>query len=342
MTRRSRILVDVLLVYIFTIGLIKLFYEVRTISFIQQYLWTAAMLLQVYVPAYILHKRHLPLAIVGFHTKQWQTSVKWWLTASLLILTPSILGHHLWQTYNHRQLRTSSHAHLQFPRWLKGKPHRPPLKNEVQIFVPHRRPTLTIRWDRPIDGELVSDGEIRVVGGGQWVQGYAIGPHIKFSGALKGEPLRVQVDGSRLTIQLTRAGKAIPLKNVRGGPQRTKLTQRTLFKDLGWLWHLLLIQVLMVALPEEFFYRGYLQTRLEALWPSSYVRGLPISYANLVVSILFAFTHFLIGHQVYRLGVFFPSLLFGMMRQKTGSLLAPVLFHATANILMKLLEVWYH
>jgi membrane protease YdiL (CAAX protease family) len=32
---------------------------------------------------------------------------------------------------------------------------------------------------------------------------------------------------------------------------------------------------------------------------------------------------------------------FGALRHRTGSLLAPILFHACSNIFVKLLELWY-
>lgn len=342
MTRRARLLLEAIGVYVATIGLLKLLYELRFVPLFQQYLWTAAMLLQVYVPAWILHRRNQPLSTFGLHTKHWDDSLKLWFWICLAILPPSIIGHHLWQSYNNRHIEEKTNPYAQFPTWLRGAP--PPAKDrdEVQIYTPSRHPTLLIRWQDAVKGTLVSDGLIRAVGGAQWVHGTTKeGKILAFSGARNGAPLRLQVYGRNVSIRLKRHQQDVARQDIRYGPQRHILSKHFLLRDFNWIWHLIIIQVLMVALPEEFFYRGFLLTRLDSVWPVKHVFGIPISLGNLVTSVLFALTHFLIGHQVYRLGVFFPSLLFGALKQRTGSLLAPILVHAAANITMKLLEVWY-
>jgi membrane protease YdiL (CAAX protease family) len=100
-----------------------------------------------------------------------------------------------------------------------------------------------------------------------------------------------------------------------------------------------LAQFLVVALPEEYFFRGYLQTRLEAVWPSRRrFLGGDVGYALLVASVLFALGHLLVDFNGLRLAVFFPALVFGWMRQVSGSILASVLFHACSNIVSELLH----
>ena len=96
--------------------------------------------------------------------------------------------------------------------------------------------------------------------------------------------------------------------------------------------------VFVVALPEEFFYRGYLQTRLRDAWPKGRLLfGARLGAAFWVTAILFALGHLAI-FQVWRLGVFFPALLFGWMRERSNSVVAPALFHAAANLLIKVLD----
>jgi len=98
-------------------------------------------------------------------------------------------------------------------------------------------------------------------------------------------------------------------------------------------------QLLVVALPEEYFFRGYLQTRLEAVWPSRRsLLGAKVGYALLVASVLFALGHLLVDFNALRLAVFFPALVFGWMRQASGSILASVLFHASSNLVSELLH----
>jgi len=96
--------------------------------------------------------------------------------------------------------------------------------------------------------------------------------------------------------------------------------------------------VFVVALPEEFFYRGYIQTRLRDLWPKGRLfLGARLGPAFWVTAVLFALGHLAI-FQVWRLGVFFPALLFGWMRERSNSIVAPALFHALANLLIKILD----
>lgn len=100
-------------------------------------------------------------------------------------------------------------------------------------------------------------------------------------------------------------------------------------------------QVVVVALPEEYFFRGYLQTTLNRVWPAKRrVLGAPVSFSVVVTSALFALGHVLVDFNGLRFAVFFPSLLFGWMRQATGSILAGVLFHAASNIVSGALHSW--
>lgn len=119
----------------------------------------------------------------------------------------------------------------------------------------------------------------------------------------------------------------------------------TLHYSLSWLLMLLATHWLLVALPEEFFYRGYLQPRLQR-WPSMAsilirVAGLQVTGANVATSSLFALAHFVVGGDPLRLAVFFPSLLFGALRDRTGTIATPLLFHAFCNILAHISGLQY-
>jgi membrane protease YdiL (CAAX protease family) len=92
-------------------------------------------------------------------------------------------------------------------------------------------------------------------------------------------------------------------------------------------------QLLAIALPEEAFYRGYLQSALDDAWPARVrVLGAEVGPAILVTSALFALGHVATEFHPNRLGVFFPSLLFGWLRARTGGIGACVLFHAFCNL----------
>lgn len=65
-------------------------------------------------------------------------------------------------------------------------------------------------------------------------------------------------------------------------------------------------QLFVVALPEEFFYRGYMQARLRDAWPQGRrVLGVRLGPAFWLTALLFALGHLAI-FQVWRLSVFFP------------------------------------
>jgi membrane protease YdiL (CAAX protease family) len=92
-------------------------------------------------------------------------------------------------------------------------------------------------------------------------------------------------------------------------------------------------QLLLIALPEEAFYRGYLQSRLDEAWPwRMRVLGADVGPGLLVASLVFALGHFVTIPVAPRLAVFFPSLLFGWMRARTKGIGTSVAFHAMCNI----------
>jgi membrane protease YdiL (CAAX protease family) len=97
-------------------------------------------------------------------------------------------------------------------------------------------------------------------------------------------------------------------------------------------------QLLVVAIPEELFYRGYLMTRLDhAIPPRWKILGAQVGPALLIQAALFGLGHFLVDFDPRRLGVAFPALLFGFLRARTGSIGASALFHATCNLTMEVL-----
>ena len=131
------------------------------------------------------------------------------------------------------------------------------------------------------------------------------------------------------------------------------------FFTFGWLWFwqpeatfrpefdrsLLddgLGHLLVIALPEEAFFRGYLQTELQtALPPKRKLLGADFGWAVVITSALFAIGHVATELHVNRLSVFFPSLLFGWLRNRTRGIGASVLFHAACNVFASFLAESY-
>jgi membrane protease YdiL (CAAX protease family) len=92
----------------------------------------------------------------------------------------------------------------------------------------------------------------------------------------------------------------------------------------------LILQLFLVALPEEVFFRGYLQEKI-----GNNIKGV------LIVSLLFAIAHFIVaciggGYGgtgcLKTLLTFFPSIVMGYMYAKSGTLWGNIIFHFLANV----------
>ncbi len=104
-----------------------------------------------------------------------------------------------------------------------------------------------------------------------------------------------------------------------------------------------LAQLVVVAIPEEAFFRGYLQGALARVWPRRVpVLGVQVPWrALLVQALLFGVLHFLVTPDPQRLAVAFPGLLFGWLKCRRGGIGAAVLMHALSNVLAELLVRGY-
>jgi membrane protease YdiL (CAAX protease family) len=96
----------------------------------------------------------------------------------------------------------------------------------------------------------------------------------------------------------------------------------------------LAVDIFVVALAEELFFRGFLQERLSRLLPARRrLFGAPFGAAVVLGSAVFALAHFVGDYRPARLATFFPSLLFGLLYARRQSLVAPVAYHAFCNFL---------
>jgi membrane protease YdiL (CAAX protease family) len=103
-----------------------------------------------------------------------------------------------------------------------------------------------------------------------------------------------------------------------------------------------LAQLLVIALPEESFYRGYLQSRLDEAWaPRWSVLGARVGPGVLGAAAIFAIGHIATVPLPARLAVFFPALLFGWLRARTGGVGASVCLHAICNVYSQILGRGY-
>jgi membrane protease YdiL (CAAX protease family) len=81
---------------------------------------------------------------------------------------------------------------------------------------------------------------------------------------------------------------------------------------------------LAAAVIEETFYRGFLQTLLRRL--------LPAAPAVVLVSALFAASHLILFPYPLLLTTFFPGLVMGILRERSGSVAPGALFHFLGNL----------
>lgn len=103
-----------------------------------------------------------------------------------------------------------------------------------------------------------------------------------------------------------------------------------------------LTQVFVVALAEEIYFRGYLQERLTRIWPpAKKLFGVPFGAAIIVASFVFALGHVIGEYRIDRFGPFFPGLVFGLLRARTGTIVGSIAFHAYCNILGEVLWASY-
>jgi len=90
-------------------------------------------------------------------------------------------------------------------------------------------------------------------------------------------------------------------------------------------WRYILATTLLVALPEEWFFRAYFMQRMGLILQS------PLA-GNVITSGIFALLHVPVQGW-FGLTVFLPSMLFGWIYQRTDDLVMVILVHAFSNLL---------
>jgi membrane protease YdiL (CAAX protease family) len=107
----------------------------------------------------------------------------------------------------------------------------------------------------------------------------------------------------------------------------------------GDFWMQVPAQLVVVALPEELFFRGYVQGRLEDVLPPRWtLLGARVGWAWILGAALFGVGHFLVTFEPQMLTRFFPGLVFGWMFARTRSILPGTIFHAACNLIMAVLS----
>lgn len=96
-------------------------------------------------------------------------------------------------------------------------------------------------------------------------------------------------------------------------------------------------QVVVVGLSEEFFFRGYLQTHLNAAYGRPYrLLGAPCGRGLVYAALLFGLCHVVTG-DLGRMRTAVFGLFAGWLRERTGSIAVPAVYHGVANLLWEIM-----
>lgn len=94
----------------------------------------------------------------------------------------------------------------------------------------------------------------------------------------------------------------------------------------GWKF----VQYIFIApITEEIIFRGFLQKLIKEKFPA---RIWSLTSANIFVSVIFASLHFASSANFYSLSVFFPSLIFGLLYDRNGSVIPCIVVHSIFNL----------
>jgi membrane protease YdiL (CAAX protease family) len=97
-------------------------------------------------------------------------------------------------------------------------------------------------------------------------------------------------------------------------------------RSIGWLAGFIVWQPLV----EELLFRGALQGKLRGTGPGRWQRA-GMTGANLLASVLFALAHAVYHPPLWAAAVFVPSLVYGYMRDRHGSIFPGLLLHCAFN-----------
>jgi len=86
---------------------------------------------------------------------------------------------------------------------------------------------------------------------------------------------------------------------------------------------------LLYPIIEEIIFRGFIQAFIQ-----SHLRPWrlgPLTHANLITGLIFTGLHFINHPPLWAAAVFLPSLLFGLSKERSGGLAAPIVLHVFYN-----------
>jgi len=312
----------------------------------------AIILLQT--PTWVLKKTPAEEAALGMTIGPWARGLRLGGLTMLVVFPLFVLGYHVVHT-GWLGLRADWDAsHL--VRWdeeLEYAPSTPCGRADgasawlqgdgLWIVAPPRAElAVTVATDPPVtDGRAIDcrPGQGAVVGAPITAKGGVFTP-------AEGQGLWVPL-GAReaIDVRITDGGAPIPTERLHLGNKRVEADDPGGFetsRSVWWLLTYIVVHLGLVALPEEWFFRGYLQGRLDLVFGKPFkLLGVQVGWGLVLASLAFALLHPILLPGVHRLLVFFPALLFGWLRARSGNVGASILVHAGSNVLLAIVSRMY-
>lgn len=325
------------------------------------------------LPYWLLRRKSLDPDDFGLSTRRLWRNVALGLGMTLLTLPPFIAGQHLWETQvQDHKLVLSADNYAHWPIELEGQPQTWGQHAGAWLWSNRGALYLGMRATKTHQNKLIIEAHTPFI---PLQQGSVLARRLDDKGAPIQGPLKAdtrwelipKVHHRPVTVIIQplfaqqHAPKTLKIKaspahqgakpwTIYQGQGQLPLEANALELGRGYLWILLwiLTQLFFIALPEEYFYRGYLQTRLKQALGERYNErwmGKPMT-AIVLTSLLFGLGHLLVpvagSLWLSRMSVFFPSLLFGWLRERTGTIVTPMVYHAGCNLMVLFVGTHYY
>lgn len=336
------------------------------VGLIAQMLYAIVAFLFFFIPQKLLERRDEPPEKYGLVWSPLGRNILWGLGATLVTLPFFLPGYLIWETYFlEREWSPDVQRYRQWSVELDGEPkqwgrdaagvwvwsHR----DVIEIGLRNNRQAnnrVVVRADQPFKPRKRGAVNLKAVGepnnDGEAAEWIATLTHSRSRGVVT---IRGPDEIDLRVEPVVEGNERWPLYE---GPGEDLVESGELSDDRGiwWLVLWLATQFVLVAFPEEYFYRGFIQTRLDegfALRAEARGKELP-SWLGFTPGIFWTSVLFGIGHLVVpvggvllgnRMAVFFPALIFGWLRLRTGSIVAPVIYHAFSNTMVLVAAVHF-
>ncbi len=315
------------------------------VGILGQALYAVVAALFYFVPNKLIDKDDENYEEYGLVFGNWKKGIIWGLAATLITFPIFVAGFWIWEVkIRQKTFAFNTDKYRQWDASLEGKPKTWGDNTGVWIWSDNEKLTVGLRNKKSANNLVTltspkpffiqKSGAInskKYDGGKRWTLGLT---HHDSRGSV------VTSDAQNITVEVKPVTDGKEKWPMYTGP--TASSTDSFSESRGYLWLLLwaATQFLLVAFPEEYFYRGYLQSRFTKAFPPKEERSKWWIFSPSIVltSFLFGIGHLFVPVGgvliVTRITVFFPALLFGWLRDKTDSILAPVIYHACCNLMV--------